>query len=303
MNWQAISFDWNQVRAFLAVVDEGSFSAAARALRTTQPTLSRQIAALEESLGVTLFQRSNRAPRLTSAGTRLVDHVRAMADAAARLSLTATGQHDAIDGVVSITATSFMAARYLPGVVAEVHERAPGIEIEIIASNDVRDLTRREADIALRHGRPVQPDLVAKLIDDSPARLYASKDWIARHGAPQSLETLAGFSFIGFDASAERVAATLAERGLKLRPEDIRYRADSGEVILQMMRQGLGMSVMSETIAREFDELVPILPDDFCVMVPTWLVTHAELHSSGRIRLVFDLIAEAFARENRNGRP
>ena len=109
MNWSDIAFDWNQVRAFLATYQEGSLSAAARALSQTQPTLSRQVTALEQSLGVTLFERGHRKVRLTAAGLELIEHARAMAEAANRVSLAASGQSQAVEGRVCITATEMLA--------------------------------------------------------------------------------------------------------------------------------------------------------------------------------------------------
>jgi len=100
MNWQSVSFDWNQARAFLVTAEQGSLSAAARALGLTQPTLGRQVAALEEKLGVTLFERGRRSLFLTQSGLELLDHVRMMGDAAGRISLTASGQSQAIEGLV-----------------------------------------------------------------------------------------------------------------------------------------------------------------------------------------------------------
>ena len=114
MNWQAISFDWNQIRAVLATAEEGSFRGAARALRTTQPTIGRQVTGLEEALGVTLFERTVRGPILTSAGKRLIEHVRAMGEAATLISLTASGQSQEVSGEVTITASDLMASAILP---------------------------------------------------------------------------------------------------------------------------------------------------------------------------------------------
>ena len=108
MEWQSVAFDWNQVRAFLVTAEEGSFSAAARALGLTQPTLGRQVAALEDYLGVTLFERLGRSLSLTQSGLELLDHVRAMGDAASRISLTASGQSQRIEGQVCITATDVL---------------------------------------------------------------------------------------------------------------------------------------------------------------------------------------------------
>ncbi|MEO1276348.1 MAG: LysR family transcriptional regulator, partial [Pseudomonadota bacterium] len=105
MNWQRVAFDWNQAKAFLATAETGSLSAAARALGLSQPTLSRQVAALEADLGVALFERIGRSLSLTGPGLELVEHVRAMGEAAGRVSLVAAGRSDAIEGRVSISAS------------------------------------------------------------------------------------------------------------------------------------------------------------------------------------------------------
>ena len=116
MNWDTADFDWNQARAFLATAEEGSLSAAARALGVTQPTLSRQVSALEEKLGITLFERGPRMTSLTSAGLEVLDHVRAMHEAAAKLSLSASGQSQAVAGLVRIATTDTLACCHLPNM-------------------------------------------------------------------------------------------------------------------------------------------------------------------------------------------
>ena len=143
MNWSDIAFDWNQVRAFLATAEEGSLSAAARALHQTQPTLSRQVTGLEQALGVTLFERGHRRVRLTAAGLELLEHVRAMGDAASRVSLSALGQSQAIEGPVCITATEIAAAQILPPIIADLRRAEPGSMVEVVASNSVSDLRRK----------------------------------------------------------------------------------------------------------------------------------------------------------------
>ena len=198
MNWDAISFDWNQVRAFLATAEEGSLSAAARALRQTQPTISRQVSTLEETLGVTLFERGPRSMMLTDSGRDLLAHVRIMADAATQLSLTASGKSQTISGKVMVTATSMFATQYLPEVLLDLRLRAPNLMVEVITSNDVKDLTRREADISIRHARPEQSDLIAKLVAEAPASLYATETFLNDYGNPQSLADLQGLPVVGF---------------------------------------------------------------------------------------------------------
>lgn len=291
MNWQAVNFDWNQTRSFLATVEEGSFSAAARALGLTQPTLSRQITALEQSLGVTLFERGHRSMDVTEAGIELLEHVRAMGEAAARISIAASGQSLEIEGRVSLTCTSVMGAYFLPPVMEKLRERAPGIVVDIVASNDVRDLKKREADIALRHARPEQPDLIARLLRETTGGLYASPAFLDRVGRPSTPEEAAKLDFIGFDQN-ERALPYFHEIGLPLSLENFKISSGSGEVEIAMVEQGLGVGVLTKDVASFHPHLERVLPDLPPIMVPVWLVTHRELHTSRRIRLVFDLLAE-----------
>ncbi len=199
MNWQAVGFDWNQARAFLATAEEGSLSAAARALGLTQPTLGRQVAALERELGVTLFERVGRSLALTRSGIELLEHFRAMGEAATRISLASSGQSQAIEGQVRVTASDMVATYHLPRMLKRLREVAPGIEIEIVASNEVRDLRRREADIAIRHVRPEQPDLIARRVAETCARFYASVEYLDRHGRPPGPRDLSDADFVGPD--------------------------------------------------------------------------------------------------------
>lgn len=291
MNWQAISFDWNQVRAFLATAEEGSLSAAARALGQTQPTLSRQVAALEEELGVTLFERAGRAMALTTAGMELLEHVKVMADAANRISLSASGQSQVIEGRVAITATENVASQQLPTIVKKIHAVAPNIQIDILPSNEVQDLTRREADISIRHARPEQPDLIAKLLFETEAYLYASQDYIDKIGPIERLSDLERALFIGLDRTPEMIEA-MAEFGLSLSPHQFRFNSPSGQVLYELVRLGLGVSILGKDIEAHSENIAAILPDQFSIPIPVWLVTHRELHTSKRIRVVYDILAE-----------
>jgi len=301
MNWDAINFDWNQAKAFLATVQEGSFSAAANKLNLTQPTLSRQVSALEADLGVTLFERSRRSLQPTETGLALAEHVRAMAGAATRLSLEATGRSGAVEGLVTITATSLFAAKHLPAVVASVRDQAPGILIEIVASNAVQDLRKREADIAVRHGRPSEPDLIGRLITDTPVYLFGVPEYLDRAGRPQTLADLENHEFVGFDVP-ERVAEGLGERGLPLPVSGVRAFSQSGEVMVAMVQAGLGLAVLTEDVGTDAG-LEAVLTDQFRIDIPTWLVTHRELKTNRRIRLVYDAIADQLKPTKKNGRP
>lgn len=291
MNWKAISFDWNQVRAFLATAEEGSLSAAARALGLTQPTLSRQVNGLESELGVTLFERGHRAMELTPSGLELLEHVRAMGDAATRVSLTASGQSQAVDGKVSITATTMFAAWYLPPIVARIREQAPGIELEIVTANESLDLLRREADIAIRHGQPDHGDLIAKRIGNITAHLYAARSYLDRFGRPQQPQDLANADFIGFE-QPEQLLEFYNAMGIPVTRDHFKVYSASGVVIMALAEQGLGIAVGTRDVADRSTALEQVLPSLPPIDVPIWLVTHRELHTSRRIRLVFDMIAE-----------
>src|SRR5262245_35692333 len=162
MDWRAVNFDWNQAKAFLATAEEGSLSAAARALKLSQSTLSRQVEALEQELGLVLFERVGKGLELTPSGIELRERVRTLGDAANRVSLSAAGRSQSIEGNICIAASEIYSALVLPRIVARLHRLEPLIHIEIVASNAASDLQRREADIAIRSFAPTQPDLIAK---------------------------------------------------------------------------------------------------------------------------------------------
>lgn len=292
--WQTINFDWNQARAFLVTAEEGSLSAAGRALGLTQPTLGRQVAALEENLGVTLFERVGRSLSLTEAGLDLLNHVKAMGEAAGQVSLAASGQSQAVEGTVVVTASDLLSAYFLPPVLDALREQAPGISIELLASNEIRDLKRREADIAIRHVRPEQPDLIARQVPGTSGHFYAAPAYLARHGRPETVDDLASAVFVGAGDVTSYLKA-IAPVGLPVTRDNIKYVSNSGIVAWEMVKQGLGMCIMTNDLAALTPEVEQVLPDFPAMPVPTWLVTHRELRTNRRIRVVFDFLGDALA--------
>ncbi len=294
MNWQTINFDWNQVRAFLATVEEGSLSSAARALGLTQPTLGRQVTALEEQLGVTLFERAGRKFVLTASGLELVDHVRAMGEAATRLSLAASGQATSIEGLVKITATEMQSAYVLPELIATLRETHPGITIEIVATNSLSDLRRRDADIAIRNTEPTDPDLIARRLRDQSAGFYATPDFVARHGPFRTLKDLADAPMIGFGEDGGFLEELL-RRGVPVSEANIVVRSASHIVHWQLTRCGIGLGINGWDIGDRADDLVRVLDNVLSFDFPVWLVAPRELKTSRRVRIVFDFLAEALS--------
>ena len=242
----------------------------------------RQVAALEDELGVTLFERVGRGLVLTDSGARLVEHVRAMGEAAAAVALTASGQARDISGPVAISASEIYAVWLLPPILRRLAEVAPGIQIDIVASNQFSDLKRREADIAIRHVRPEQPDLIAKLAMETTAHLYASTAFLDRHGRPRTLEEVSALPFVGVD-QPERLLPHLNAFGLSLTRSSFRYHTESGSVMWELVKQGLGVTVMTREMADMTPGIEMVWPEFGPIPIPIWLVTHRELRSSRRI--------------------
>lgn len=290
MDWKTINFDWNRARAFLVTAEEGSLAAAARALDMTQPTLGRQVAALEAELGVELFTRRGRGLELTPNGMMLVEHVRAMGDAASLVSLTASGRSQTLEGLVCISASDAFSTYHLPALIRRLKDKAPRINIEIVASNELSDLRRREADIAIRHEEPKQPDLITKLVREPLANIYASKSYLENFGQVKSVDDLLDADFIGFE-NIDRSVSIYNQIGLSISKSNFKYNSGSVVVGWELVKQGLGMMIMSDEIALNTPNIKKVLNKFEPVQFPVWLTTHRELHTNRCIRNVYDHLA------------
>lgn len=295
MDWRSVRFDWNRARAFLVTAEEGSLSAAARALGMAQPTLGRQVDALEEELGVALFERVGRGLELTPHGHALLEHVRLMGEAAGRMSIAASGQTQTLEGSICITASEVFAAHLLAPLVTELRQLEPGIEIEIVASNDPIDLLRREADIAIRNFRPTQPELIGKKLKDDVARLYAARTYLDTLRNPREPACIELADFIGFDTTT-RLTDRLTELGVKVSNDNIKIISTNQLVQWELIKAGAGIGLMPEAIGDAELRVERVLDSNFEPMrIPMWLVVHREVHTSRRVRFVFDFLAEKLA--------
>ncbi|WP_341368967.1 LysR family transcriptional regulator [Yoonia sp. BS5-3] len=300
MNWAALNFDWNQARAFLVTAETGSFSAAARALNMTQPTLGRQVAGLEEALDIVLFERIGRRLELTPAGQDMLTHLRAMGEGAMGASLTASRRSEAITGEVCVSVTDIFAVYTMPQLLTELRQILPQIQMKILASNTLSDLQRREADIAVRHVAPTQPDLIARKLRSNPAHLFASRDYLARHGPFRTPDDIARAELIGM-SDPDELLFFLKDWGLPVTAKNLTVIGDSGVASWEFARQGLGVMPMTRDVAAFFPEMEIVLPDLPPIDVPYWLTVHRELHSAKRIRLVYDYLAEVLQRKKLPG--
>ena len=296
MDWRSVKFDWNRARAFLVTAEEGSLSAAARALGMTQPTLSRQVDALEDELRLILFERAGRGLILTPSGLELLEHVRGMGEAASRVSRAASGQSQSIEGSICIAASEVYSAFLLPPIIEKLRQEYPGISVEIVASNSSSDLLRREADIAIRNVASSQPDLITKKIRDDEAFFYAAHSYRAMIGNPQSFADLADADFLAF-ANNDVLMNVLNALGLNVTKRNFPIICDNHIVQWQLVKQGVGIGGITKDIGDAEPLVCRILPDMEPIVVPMWLATHRELNTSKRVRTVFDFLVAELSRK------
>lgn len=287
-------FDWSQAQAFLATAETGSFSGAAGRLGLSQPTVGRHVAALESDLGILLFDRVGKSLALTDNGLALVEHVKAMKDAADLLSLAAMGQDKTIAGPVSITASDVFCAYILPPIIERIRRAYPEVNVEIVSTNAVQDLRRREADIAIRHVHPKHPDLYAKRLRTAQCKLYGATSYLDQLGRPATVKDISeSATFIGDNSGG--VLQMLTGLGVPVTPSQFSITANSGVAIWELVKRGVGLAVMFKDLADITPEVEVILPTEVSADVPLWLVTHSELKTNARIRAIFDLLSSELA--------
>lgn len=284
---------WDLYRTFLAVIEESSLSGAARALGLTQPTVSRHIDALEAAIGYDLFIRSQRGLIPTEAALELKPYAESLASISAALLRAASGHREAVRGTVRISASEVVGVEVLPPILAELRERNPELVIELVLSNAVEDLLRRDADVAVRMVEPVQESLVAQRVGTVLLGFHAHRHYLDRRPAPSSLEDLFQHDLIGFDRETPAIRSMLkGVRGVSR--SAFALRADSDLAQLAAIRAGFGIGVCQVPLARRNPDLVQVLADEFALRLDTWIVMHEDLKSSPRCRTVFDALVDGF---------
>ena len=286
------NFDWRLIRSFLAALDAGSLLGAAKALKTSQPTVGRHVAELESQLGVVLFERTGRGLQPTQVALSLADSARAMESGALQLARRLSSAQALIQGTVRITASQPVACHLLPSILARMREELPDIQVELVSSNEVSNLLRREADIAVRMVQPDQSTLIAKKLGQVGVGIYAHKKYVARYAAPQQPDDLLKHALIGFDAD-ETMIRGFANYGQVLTKASFALRSDDLIVQWQALLAGCGIGFVADYMARSEPELVKLLPMVVIPPLPMWLAVHREIRSSKRIRAVYDYLAAA----------
>jgi DNA-binding transcriptional LysR family regulator len=285
----ALDIGWELYRSFLGVLNHGSLSGAARALGVAQPTIGRHIAALEKSLGLALFTRSQTGFLPTEAGQSLRVYAESLQSTVAALERAAASQGSTVSGSVRVTASDVIGVAVLPGIIARLCEQHPGLVVELSLSDRVQDLVQREADIAVRLMRPRQELLVAQRVGQIDLGLHAHRNYLSPRGTPKSVADLANHALIGFDETT----AFIRDAGKAFsvwRREAFSVRTDNNLAQLALIRSGAGIGVCQAAIAKRDNQLVRVLPKQVSLSLETWITMHQDLRSSPRCRVTFDAL-------------
>ena len=286
---------WELYRSYLSVLQEGSLSAAARALGVAQPTLGRHIATLEKSLGLTLFTRSHLGLLPTEAALALKSYAEEMSSTVAAMKRAAESQGAGIKGTLRITASEVMGVEVLPPIVAQLQNEHPALKIELVLTNRVQDLLRREADIAVRMTPPKQELLIARRVGMVEVGFHAHQTYLNEHGTPNSLQDLAQHVLIGFDEETPFVRT--ARKALPVwRRDAFTLRTDNDLAQLALIRSGAGIGICQVVLAKRDPQLVRVLPNHFAFSMETWLTMHEDLRHSPRCKITFDALLAGLQR-------
>lgn len=283
--------DWNLYRSFLAVMHEGSLSAAARALGMTQPSVGRHIAALEAALKVTLFTRGPDGLKPTATALEMQASAQAMASAAQHAVRVASGNQHEERGTVRITASQMMGGEVLPEILVRYQALHPLLTIELVLNNKMDDLLQREADIAVRMERPTQQALIAKRLGRVDIGLYAHQRYVQARGLPRTMAELAQHAMIGPDQDTF-VTRLAAQHGIPISRDMFSFRCDNDLALLAALRAGMGIGGSQIGIARRDPALMPVLADQLTFSLDMWLLTHGDLRSNKRVMTLYRFLTQ-----------
>ncbi|MDF2690143.1 MAG: LysR family transcriptional regulator [Microvirga sp.] len=282
------AFDWNDLRFFLAVARAGRLTAAARHLEADHTTVSRRISALEGALKAKLFERKPQGYSLTEQGERLLIHAENMESQALAVASEVGGADLALSGTVRIGAPDGIGTYFLASELGALAERHPDLTLQLVALPRTFSLSKREADIAITLEQPTEGRLVSRKLTDYRLRLYASKEYLKRHGPIADVADLAGKTLVTY--VADLIYSPVLDYFSSLEKLTPR-RFECASVVAQMeaVRAGVGIGILHDYALGHFPELEVVLPD-ISYMRSYWLVTHADVRSLRRVEEVYSFI-------------
>ena len=291
-------FDWNDLKAFLAVARGGSTLAAAKSLGVNQTTVARRIESLEAALTLKLFERGQTGSRLTEAGQDLVEEAERVERAAVRVANRAAGHQRGLAGSIRVTATEILSNLVLMPGIAEFRRKFPEVQVDLIVTDRPLDLEAGEADVAIRAASALaSSDLVARKLSDHEFALYCSREYAARRGMP-TLETLKDHDLIGGElemTDGPGMAWMFRHAGGKSPVT----RSNTMNNLLYAIRAGLGVGPMVCEAADADYELVRCSGEIEEARGSSWLVTRRELKDTPRVRAFIDFMAPYLMHQNK----
>jgi DNA-binding transcriptional LysR family regulator len=291
-----VSSDWNDYRYFLAVARAGSLSGAARRMKVDQSTVGRRIAALEARVGARVFDHTPEGYVLTAAGERVRADVERLEGGFLDVERQLAGGDARIEGVVRVAMTDAFANAFIVDHLASLRRSHPGLSIELVTGYAPVDLSRREADLAVRLGKPPrQPNLVVRPLGLAGFALYASEAYLARRGRPRSRGSLRGHEVVcyGGELAAVPLARFLGERA---REAEVAFRANSVASVYAAVAAGLGLGVLPCVLGRQGLRRV----GSVLGRTPIWSVVHEDLVRNARVRTVLLFLSDQMQRERRS---
>jgi len=282
--------DWDDYRYFLAVAEQGSVSAAARSLGTSQPTVGRRIALLEKRLDARLFHRRPTGFRLTELGQQVRERARLIEREAQWIERKVSHADRAPEGRVVLSTTEDFGCFCLAPLLGDFHRAHPEIDLDLVVAYHAIDLLGGEADIALRIGRPRSPQLVGRRLGKVRFRLYASKGYLERHREPRSTADLADHALIESTRQLNDFPQTawLRRNGRGAR---VAFACDNIMVQLSALEAGLGIMALPSYMGDGNRSLRVILPDQLDLALDLWVLAPRDLGKVPRVRAVLDFLA------------
>ena len=285
---------WDLYKSFLAVVKEKSLSGAAKVLNIAQPTVGRHIDTLEEALKVSLFTRSRLGFMPTDAALRLLPYAESIATSATALIREVSDTSGAIKGVVRITASEVIGIEVLPEILSRLHANHPDLKIELVATNQAKNLLAREADIAIRMFKPTQQALIIRKVGETELGWHAHKDYLKRMGTPKNESDLLKHSLIGFDEETPFIRS-FKSKFANIERKNFSFRSDSDLAQLAAIRNGFGIGICQAKLAQRDPNLVRVLGKIVQPKLGVWVTMHEDLKSNLRFKTVFSALTASLS--------
>ena len=287
-----MGFEWDDLRYVLAVANAGSLAGAARSLGVNHTTVLRRISAFEKRLGLRLFERLPTGYVLTAGGEELIAEARHIEDRVTNLERKLAGQDLRLSGVIRVTTTDTLMGSILPEILAGFRAAQPGIGIEIAVSNIMANLTRRDADVAIRPAKDAPETLMGRRIATIAFAIYGSPRYLARR---RTIDDLAAHRWVGPDDSLSDTSVAQWMRS-ELPGSEITLRADSLLGVRQAAQTGLGLAALPCYLGDSSPGLVCVHRPIPAMQTALWILTHKDLSRTARIRAFTDFAAQAFKR-------